>query len=81
MKYKIDELSAVMRLNHINIACITESWLNASVETDAINIDNFVCYRRDRQDGRRAGGVACYVDSTWPCTRLSELEKPEFECL
>jgi hypothetical protein len=65
----------------LNIACITESWLNASVETDAISIDNFVCYRRDRQDGRRAGGVACYVDSTWPCTRLSELEKPEFECL
>lgn len=81
MRYKIDELYAVMELNHTNIACITESWLNDSVESDAISIDNFVCYRRDRQDGRRAGGVACYVDSTWPCTRLSELEKPEFECL
>jgi hypothetical protein len=27
------------------------------------------------------GGVACYVDSTWPCTRLHEVESPNLETL
>lgn len=81
LKYKVDELSAVIETNHINIACITESWLNADIETNAIDIGKFVCYRRDRSDGRKAGGVACYVDPDWPCSRLHDLESPDFECL
>jgi hypothetical protein len=29
-----------------------------------------VCYRDDREDGRRGGGVLCYVGSDLPCAGL-----------
>jgi hypothetical protein len=81
IQYKVDELSSVTELNRTDIACITESWLNGNVENGTVDINGFVCYRRDRADGRRGGGVACHVDSTWPCTRLYEVESPNLETL
>jgi hypothetical protein len=50
---KIDELEAIVTNNRVDVACITESWLNDDVATQLVNLSGYICYRRDRQDGRR----------------------------
>ena len=78
---KVDEIGCVINNNNVHIACITESWLNESVMTDTVNIPGYVCYRRDRVDGRRGGGVVCYVRDDVPCQRIAEFECNDVECL
>ena len=70
LRYKIDELECVINNNFVNICCVTESWLNESISTESINIAGFVCHKHDRESGHKGGGVVCYVDEDWPCTRL-----------
>ena len=41
----------------------------------------YVTYRRDRQDGRRGGGIVCYVRNNVPCKRVTELERPDVESM
>jgi hypothetical protein len=81
LRYKVDHLAAVFQTNKINVGCVTESWLDCEVPTEAVDIDGYVCYRRDRSDGRRCGGVVCYVDVSWPCTRLQSLETVNLESI
>ena len=78
---KSDELSAVLRNNKIDIACITESWLNDSVPTEVVDISGYDCFRRDRCDGRRGGGVACYVRNNVSCRKLDILDSDDTESL
>ena len=65
----------------INIGCVTESWLDTSIATEAVDIDGYTCYRRDRSDGHKGGGVACYVDANWPCTGLQSFETADLESI
>ena len=76
---KIDELEQVINQNNIDIACITETWLNKDVIS--CHIDNYTTYRNDRSDGRGGGGVLCFVRNDLPCSRLSELESSSVESL
>jgi len=55
-----DEIECVIKHNSVHVACLTESWLTDSISTDIINIHGFNCFRRDRCDGRRGGGIVCY---------------------
>jgi hypothetical protein len=71
----------LFRVNNVNVGCVTESWLNDDVQTEAIDIEGYICYRHDRSDGRKAGGVACYISVNWPCTRLKSLEAADFESI
>jgi hypothetical protein len=41
VRFKVDELAAIMAIIETNIACITEIWLNDNVETVAIDVDSF----------------------------------------
>ncbi len=79
LRYKIDELTAVLENNNIDVGCITESWLDDNIPTEAVDVNNYTCFRHDRSDGRRAGGIVCYVRSHWPCHRLQSLETPDLE--
>ncbi len=56
------------------MVCITETWLNSDVTGAEVSLENYnifrhICvnkghtYLRDRQSGRRGGGVALYVKS------------------
>jgi hypothetical protein len=76
---KIDELEAIVVNNSVDIACITESWLNDDVATQLVNLSGYTCYRRDRQDGRRGGGVACYVRNN--LVPLKHLEVADVESM
>ena len=81
LRYKVDEVAAVLENNQINIGCFVESWLDENIGTESIDVTNYTCYRHDRADGRKGGGVVCYVSNQWPCTRLQFLETPEFESI
>ena len=81
LRFKIDDLSSVLSTNNIDICCITESWLDADVPTEAIDINGYVCYRRDRSDGRECGGVACYVREALPFTLLKPVDDDNVESL
>ena len=63
MMNKIDDFYTVITNNNVGIPCIVESWLNPSINNDIVDIDGYICYRRDREDGRKRGGIACYVHS------------------
>ena len=78
---KTDELECVLTNNNIDIACITESWLTENIPTEAINIPGYKCYRHDREDGRRGGGVLGYVNTGLSCQVLDQLQDPDIESL
>jgi len=59
---KLEELFCVIRNNNnVHIACITETWLNDNTPSDSLYMDGYSFYRCDRKDGRRGGGIVCYV--------------------
>ena len=76
---KTDELEAVLITNSIEIACITETWLNESVPSGVVHISGYILHRNDRSDGRRGGGVAVYVREDIPCQRLTTCETTDVE--
>ena len=76
---KLDELSTVFEQNSVGIACITETWLKPTVSDDVIQIDKYVCHRKDRQDGRDGGGVLVYERNDVQCTRLHSYESNNLE--
>ena len=78
---KIDELATVLQINNVDIACVTETWLCDEKPAELVDIENYVCYRNDRRDGRRGGGVALYIKSNLPCQRLSDFEEANVESL
>jgi len=78
---KTDELSAVLRENYVDIACITETFLNESVPSEVLDIPGYVIHRNDRKDGRRCGGVAVLTRQDVPCQRLTSLESTDVETL
>ena len=70
LRYKVDELTAVLETNQIDIGCSTESWLDENIPTDSIDITNYTCYRHDGADGRRV--AVLYV--------ISELNGHALDC-
>lgn len=57
---KIDEVRAIVATKLSSIVCVTETWLNNSVDSSLIAIHGFDVYRQDRRS-RRGGGTAVYV--------------------
>ena len=81
LRNKIDKLSAVMQTNNIDICAITESWLTHDVPSEIVDIAGYTCYRRDRMDGRRGGGVVCYVRQDLPFSLVKPVEDDSVESL
>ena len=60
-KEKITELEAVLNLNDIDVACITETWLTEDSK-DHIRLENYVHFTAVRNGVKRAsGGVSILV--------------------
>lgn len=78
---KVDDFECVLKLNNIDIACVTETWLNKDISSELIDIPDYAVYRHDRSDGRQGGGVACYVRHNVSCLHLKELECSDVESL
>ena len=50
---KVDELSTVLQQNNVDIACITETFLNESAPSEILHIPGYTMHRNDRKNGRR----------------------------
>lgn len=69
-----------MNNNNIDICCVTETWLDPNIPTEAVDVDGYILHRRDRSDGRQGGGVAAYVRSSLHCSKLN-IEHENLETL
>ena len=81
---KTPEIHEICRQMHSDVFCCTETWCSLNVPNKAISLpnDNYVLLRRDRQDGRQHGGLACYVRSSIPILNTwTELDVIDLECM
>ena len=65
----------VLSNKYIDVLNITESKLDDSFTSALFKIDNFRCFRKDRD--AKGGGIICYVRSDIPHRRREELEFEE----
>ena len=60
---KLDELSVVLQQNNVDVACITETWLNPfPSRPNLTTVDGYTTYRADRTDGM-AGPTGSHIFS------------------
>ena len=78
---RIDEIHSVLALDGgYDLICVSETWLNNTVENEAIQIPGFQIFRNDRNGGI-GGGVAIYAKDTIPVRRRMDLEGDELEMI
>lgn len=77
---KIDEISYTLNTVSADIALFTETWLQYTVPDDAINIDGYQLFRRDRVN-KIHGGVCMYVKESIYCKILSDFYHIDHEVL
>ena len=69
---KIEEIRIISTMKKPDIICITETWLDSSVDSTLIHIPGYLLCRTDRND-RRGGGTAVYIRSDIIFEDLSNL--------
>ena len=77
---KIDELDVVLKTNDVDLAGITETWLNLNVPESCVHIQGYNLVRNDRVE-KRGGGVCVFIKSCIPFVTLPNLDCPNHECL
>ena len=79
---KFDEITSLVVEQRLDIFAVSETWLNQEISSDLLCIPGFSpMFRRDRNNGRRAGGVALYISSNFASKRRNDLEHSDFELL
>ena len=77
---KLDELTALLMTNPVDIVAVTETWLHKDISHSLVSINGYSIHRNDRVSGR-GGGVCVYTSKSIPCQRRTELERAHFECI
>ena len=77
---KLDELTALLVTNPVDIVAVTETWLHKDINDNLVSINGYSIHRNDRVSGR-GGGVCVYTSKSIPCQRRTELESANFECI
>ena len=77
---KVDELEQTIKMNDVDMICLTETWLHPSILDSVLFLSNYVLFRRDRLSSI-GGGVCIYVNAKLHCRRLSDFESPSIESL
>ena len=66
-----------------DVVIITETWLNCSIPTSAINIEGFTVIRQDRYENinKKGGGICIYVNSGYTYDTLPSMSSstPNYE--
>ena len=79
---KFEEIASIILNEDFKIFALSETWLNSSIPSELFDIPGYCSlYRRDRLDGRRAGGVGLYVSLDFVPKRRRDLETTDFELL
>ncbi len=77
---KLDELQAIVDVNDVSVAGITETWYKEYIPDCAVSLAGFTCERKDRNAGR-GGGVACFIKYGLSYVRLLSVEDQSYEVL
>ena len=78
---KTTELEAVLNHNNIDVAVLTETWLNDNTK-DQISLNNYINFHLIRNNIlRSSGGVSIIVKNDIPVTRLNINVPDHIECL
>jgi len=51
----------------VDLACLTETWLNPASLPNLTDFTGYTAYRLDRSDGRQGGGIAVVVKDNLTC--------------
>ena len=57
---KLDELSASLSFNPVDIIAVTETWFNEDIEVNLVSICGYNLFRKDRPN-HRGDGVCIYL--------------------
>lgn len=68
-------------VNSFDLVAVSETWLTGAVPTDLVLLEGYTLLRRDRLDGRRAGGVAIYLRNDFKYSLLNISVDVNFEHL
>ena len=64
-----DELQYFVSVNCPEILCLSETWLDPSINDSEVYLRGYSLFRQDRN--RSGGGVACYISDTLSSTLIS----------
>ena len=64
---KLEELSILLNQHQIDIGVFVESWLSKDIPDDAVAINGYMTFRKDRDNGT-GGGIVCYSKLNPPPT-------------
>lgn len=77
---KLDEIYSSLVIEHkFDVIALTETWLDANINSEDIKMENFQIFRKDRN--RHGGGVMVYVLNSLSCIRRFDLEVGNTEML
>ena len=71
---KISELKTISKLYECHVLCLTETHLSNELLDAEILIENYRCFRGDRQDGRDKGGSMIYVHNNISCIKINSFD-------
>ena len=63
---KLSHFQEIVLTNHFDIIALTETWLNHSVTNHEILPHDYTIYRKDRDYGKRGGGILLPVKENIP---------------
>ena len=70
---KLDDLHSTLCIeNNSDVICISETWLDDTIDDSDVIIPGYQLFRRDRN--RHGGGVAIYIKDVLPVKEISELK-------
>ena len=75
---KIDEVSCFMKTHNPDVACITETWLQGSIDESCLYIAGYNFIFKNRSGGCH-GGVGLYIKNSISFKYLDHLQHPVLE--
>lgn len=67
---KLEELDFTLLDGTLDFVGFTESWLHPRINDTLLNKEGYNIERQDRANGKRGGGLCCYIKDTIDYTRL-----------
>ncbi len=66
---------------NFEIISVSETWLMANDPDQNYHLDNYILFRRDRNDGRVGGGVAAWISDKLVVRHRHDLERADIEAM
>ncbi len=78
---KTDEIHTIATMHRSDIVCITETWCSLTVPDATLQMPSYTAVRRDRQNGKKGGGLMLYLRDTLPFRYWGELDDQMLETI